>query len=1069
MNLDRLKIISAGAGSGKTYRLTQEMVALLTAGQVRPEGIVATTFTRKAATELQERVRVKLLQDGLTAEAEALDNALIGTVHGLGVKLLRRFAFEAGVSPQVDILPDDQQQLMFNQSLAAVLSLELMEEMDELIDRLGLNKRNSFFDWRGEVRRLADIARANDFSATDLQQSCQQSWQSFQAFLAEPNQQTLAEAEAGLAEALQQTADTLEQGEDSTKLTSEAIDKLRGFRRELRLRGRLHWHQWAAIGKVKVGAKSREVVADLKQLAAQHEALPAFQQDIQRFTNLIFETALAAIAEYDTYKKGRGLIDYTDMEVLVSHLLDNKPVQQVLATELDLLMVDEFQDTSPIQLEIFLKLAQLANHSVWVGDPKQSIYGFRGAEPRLMQAIIEAAGGIKAENIQLQSWRSRAGLVHVSNALFCKAFAHLPEEQVALQPVRVPEGNTFSPAEPISMDDSLIHWHFEAEGTTRVPGSPWMEDCLARSVKQWLEEQHLIQPKGTKDFQAALPGDVAILCRSNRACAKMAEALHRAGLKAAIARAGLLETAEAKLVLACLKYLLSQEDSLSVAEIQVLASRKPLVDIIEDRLEYLDEHDGQSSFQRPPWAEGDPFISKLNTLRPRLVALSSAESLNLIIEELDLRRSIVQWGNSEQRLANIDQLRRYALEYETACDNSHSAASLGGFLLWLNTLAAREEDDQGAAEDPQAVNVLTYHRSKGLEWPVVVCHDLENNLRADLWGISLVPSSDKVDLGDVLGGRWLRYWINPYSDQQKGTLLFERLANSVEQEQKRAEALAEEVRLLYVGITRARDYLILPSRMRRNTAWLNRVWSEGDEKIPTLDPNDHESPWDWKGEVLFKHTQTFVYPVQHPVAEPSTDATLFLPPPPAQRPVHEPYDIKSNANLKVSVSHNYSAPPSLAEGVDIDIVVHAQQAFLRAAMYLRDTPEARQVAADICQRFGLAASFDPQLLVEQGRAWWKWWQGQLANTFQHQQQLNLYAPTGTKQQQRSTVDWAFQEQQQVVLVQDSSYSGDNPKRKAQEYATDLATARAIWLGAKPQCLVQTFVHFPALGQLVALA
>ncbi|MBK7410601.1 MAG: UvrD-helicase domain-containing protein [Saprospirales bacterium] len=105
-----LKIISAGAGSGKTYRLTSEMVSLVAQG-VRPEGIVATTFTNKAAAELQERVRVRLLEEGYPEQADRLANALIGTVHSLGVKLLQRFAYEAGVSPQVDIIADEDQQL----------------------------------------------------------------------------------------------------------------------------------------------------------------------------------------------------------------------------------------------------------------------------------------------------------------------------------------------------------------------------------------------------------------------------------------------------------------------------------------------------------------------------------------------------------------------------------------------------------------------------------------------------------------------------------------------------------------------------------------------------------------------------------------------------------------------------------------------------------------------------------------------------------------------------------------------------------------------------------------------
>jgi ATP-dependent helicase/nuclease subunit A len=172
------RIISAGAGSGKTYRLTAEMVELLRQG-VRANGIIATTFTKKAAAELQERVRVRLLEAGMNEQADQLANALIGTVHGLGVKLLQRFAYEAGVSPEVSIIADEDQQVLFNQSLANILDSERVSRMEALSDRLGLNKRERY-DWRQEVKRVTDIARANDFSDEVLEKSKRLSFESFQ-------------------------------------------------------------------------------------------------------------------------------------------------------------------------------------------------------------------------------------------------------------------------------------------------------------------------------------------------------------------------------------------------------------------------------------------------------------------------------------------------------------------------------------------------------------------------------------------------------------------------------------------------------------------------------------------------------------------------------------------------------------------------------------------------------------------------------------------------------------------------------------------------------------------------
>ena len=1071
MNLERLKIISAGAGSGKTYRLTQEMVALLRSNTVRPSGIIATTFTRKAAAELQERVRVKLLSEGLTKQADELTNALIGTVHGLGVKLLRRFAFEAGVSPEVDILPDGEQQQMFNQALAATLQLDLIEEMDELADRLGLTKRSGFFDWRQEVRQIVDIARANDFSLEDLKKSNQQSWESLAEFLPEENTTSSNELHKTLEQQLSETITQLEQGEDQTKKTSTVIDRLTSFRRQIQLRGQLHWHQWATIGKIEPGAKSREAVEPLQELAWKHQSLPEFRGDIQRFIHHLFDTAIAALAEYDEYKKRRGLIDYTDMEVLVCDLLDKPAVSKVLAEELDLLMVDEFQDTNPIQLAIFLKLSQLAQHSVWVGDPKQSIYGFRGAEPRLMQAIIEAAGGIKAENIQLNSWRSREDLVFMVNALFCKAFDELPEEQVALDPVRKAKGSEFANAESDKMEEAILHWHFQADEGRRVPGKPWMEECIARSLKEWLEGQVYILPKGEPQERPARAGDVAILCRSNRDCATMAEALHRAGLKAAIARAGLLATAEIRLVLACLRYILNPDDSLSVAEVLVLATRLSVEEVIEDRLDYLEKHDETPRYKRPAWALDYKYVKDLDQLRPQLTETSGAETLNQVLEGLDLRRCIVAWGRSEQRLSNIDQLRHLAIEYEANCNNTHTAASLSGFLLWLNQLAAADDDMQGAAEDPDAINVLTYHRSKGLEWPVVICHNLEQKLRADLWGVDLVPEQEEVDLTQVLKGRWLRYWVNPYADQIGKTPLAEAMANSEAQKRKTKQALAEEARLLYVGLTRARDYLIFPTQERRNTNWLNRCWSQGDESIPTLDPGTSDSPWEWKGQFLNKTTRVYTYPRQFTVAEPTLSSTPFLEPVAGRNHSYLPVQLRGEELLGPQHSSSANKPVqyfSFAPVADIsdEILYRLQVDFLRAANYYPNTAERKQLVRDICIRFAAPEDTVPDLLIAQATAWDQWLAG-LAPGSKNQVAVPIhYIENG--RQFNTTIDWVLNDNAGCVFVQNSSFSGKDLSRAALQIGTELMAAGLAWKTAGRPEVSQYWVHFPLLGKVITI-
>ncbi len=978
-----LKIISAGAGSGKTYRLTQEMVALLKSGTVRASGIIATTFTKKAAAELQERVRVRLLEEGLTQQANDLTNALIGTVHGLGVKLLKRFAFEAGVSPEVDIIADEDQQIMFNQSLSMVLTNERVEEMEQLSNRLGLNKSEfNKTDWRSVLKQLTEVARANDFSFEVLEESKLKSFETFRAFLDDEIQRTAEVWNDQLANQLDEAIALLENSGDTTKITAGGIKTLRELRGELEFRNELFWHQWVKISKIKVGAKSKEHLESLAEFANSHLGHTGFQEDVKSFIFNVFEIAGLAIEEYDNYKKSRGLIDYTDMEVLVKRLLDNPVVQEVLAEELDLLMVDEFQDTNPIQLEIFLKLSRFAKNSVWVGDPKQSIYGFRGAEPGLMEAIIRSQGGLKKENILEHSWRSREDIVFATNAIFTKAFSQMPVEQVALEPKRrklAGPGTANKENEPKGMTDALIHWHFKYDGEGRMPGREWLNQCLAETLRINLERGMLILPKGEKGYRNARPGDVAILCRSNGECQKVAEALHRAGLRAAISRAGLMSTAEAKLILACLKFILNKYDSLSIAEILLLAARLDIEEIIESRLEYLEKQENER--QDFKWGEQNEFIRQLNALRPEVAELSGSEILTLLLEELDLRRIIIAWGNVEQRLSNVDVLCNLAQKYEDACNRLHSAASLGGFLLWLNDLESNDGDLQGSGENPEAVNVITYHRSKGLEYPVTICHSLENTLREDVWGISLVSESNEIDLKNLLGNRWLRFWVNPYADQFRNTLLDERISASPVKELKRKEALEEEARLLYVGITRARDYLVLPSRDKKPTIWLNRVFHQGKEDVPALDANSRESFFEWGGELLDIQTEVSYFPNDFPHGELPGEQVWFLKKRNgrAAHPLLAADLSNENDNIRFILQTvgelSYAAPLRLPEVPERQLVGKVMRSVLIAGCSLSGDENRQDLASGLLQRYEVGDFVEEDELIKQSEAFNHWLSG----------------------------------------------------------------------------------------------
>jgi len=156
---------------------------------------------------------------------------------------------------------------------------------------------------------------------------------------------------------------------------------------------------------------------------------------------LLFSVAQISLTEFQRLKEERGLLDFSDLEQRAFHLLrDQAHVRETFGRELDLLVVDEFQDTSPLQLALFMQLAALARETVWVGDVKQAIYGFRNSDPELIKAIVDQVRkvGTLAEPLA-KSWRSTPELVRLASALFVPAFGkslNLPAKEVQLEAQR---------------------------------------------------------------------------------------------------------------------------------------------------------------------------------------------------------------------------------------------------------------------------------------------------------------------------------------------------------------------------------------------------------------------------------------------------------------------------------------------------------------------------------------------------------------------------------------------------------------------------------------------------------
>ena len=809
-----ITFISAGAGSGKTHRLTEILHQELLSGEVDPAGIIATTFTRKAAAELRERVRSHLLKQGNTGLATAMGLARIGTINSLCGQLLERFAFEAGMPPQQRVLEDSQANVLLNQSIDRVLSGEMLERFLAVARRMGLevNEQTGEFkthNWLDDLRQILVQLRTNDIDLESAMAFARRNGDELLAHFPAPASVDLKQ------ELLSTIPDVLAQlmgAESDVGTTRTYIALLKDFQRSLS-QDSARWSDWAKLSKAEPQAKLKPLVERISETTARFAESQALHNDIQDYLEQVFSLAISVVKVYGDSKRELGVLDFADQEHALLKLLDNPAVSQVLGEELDLVMVDEFQDTSPMQLSIFLKLSQLAKRVYWVGDIKQAIYGFRGSDSALMQAILKSLpqlGGKK--EILTQSWRSRPELVELVNDVFAPAFEpDLTAPEVRLSPTRKDHlpGQAFA---NWSLEGSNVTLHMEA---------------LAVGIQQLINQGHPVFDNISKSIRNVRPRDITILCYSNSNVTKVASALAQAGIHCSTAQPGLLASAEATLALACLRRLNDPADTLATAQIVSLTSTDEPEAWVSERLRYLAAEHPQMQ-----WREQDiedhtahPVVATIALLRVDLPLITPREALQRLIAECDLLSLVTAWSSSpaqaQQRLANIDALIDLAQQHEDLCRNGLGAASISGLILWLDEIA-KSQNDALPVPALDAVQVMTHHASKGLEWPVVILMDLARDFGDRLWSVS-TRSNSIFDPHRPLHDRFIRFWPWPFGKQQKIPIA-EKIANSEAGIMFKHEATEEAKRLLYVSMTRARDLLVIASPAKKmNGPWLNCV------------------------------------------------------------------------------------------------------------------------------------------------------------------------------------------------------------------------------------------------------
>ena len=572
-------------------------------------------------------------------------------------------------------------------------------------------------------------------------------------------------------------------------------------------------------------APSAAQLADLRAVAPAMEAL----------LDLTVEFGRAYTAE----KTRRGVLDYSDLEHQAARLLADPetgaptPVARELSRRYQEIMVDEYQDVSRVQDAIFRAVSGDGKNLFLVGDVKQSIYRFRLADPAIFTEKYDsyadwegAPDGAPRRILLRENFRSRREVIDAANAVFAACMSRSLgdidyDEAAALKYAAAYEGESRKP------ELLLLDARTDADDE-ETPARIEREAEMTAARIEALVRSGTPVADGEGRRRAAY-GDIAILLRSpGSAGAAFRRALERRGIPVAAARGGEFFTSEE---IATVLSVLSALDN-PHQDIELLAAlRSPCFAFTADELSALRaaDRDGDLYTALRAYAAGNEkakaALDKLAALRAAAPDLSCASLLWEIVGTFDLLAVAGAMDDGERRRANLMELIALSERFEAT-----GYRGLHRFVLWLRRLAEKGQEISSAAP-ASGVQILSVHKSKGLEFPIVFLCDLSRrfNLRDSAARVLVHP-----ELG--LGAK--------VTDLER-RVEYPTLARTAIARRLRRETLSEEMRLLYVAMTRAKEYLFLTASVKDPSARLEKLRAGLSLPLAPEALSDASCPLDW--------------------------------------------------------------------------------------------------------------------------------------------------------------------------------------------------------------------------------
>ena len=889
---DRNVAITAGAGTGKTTTLTERYVTILEENpSLTPENIVTITFTRKAAAELTERVRTEVY-DRLAAEdspdgyhrwrdvLDELEDGYVHTIHAFCTRLLRERAVEAPVPLGFDVLDEDgaatlQREVVTeflegNQSDEDVALLAQLWGRSQLVDVL-----TGLLDERPQSEAV--LERWRD---ADVEEYVDVLWETVCDLDADDARETLYTH--GVLETLRELADRLPAGADvqdedglrayrtfediaTTLPESPSESDPRRCQRAIldlyevceKKSGGLYSSSGYVVGSREDWHEHGDVYDDLKDavdvvigaVESHEDAVDTtpgeLEENSAHYALALMRVFDGVLERYEAGKDRRDALDFPDViETTISFLRENEEVRRRLQDKFEAVMVDEFQDTDDRQWELVKLLTgvdeETATNVFLVGDEKQSIYAFRGADVTTfgaardeLQSVNSSLGLDEVPDSEVESptslelsgnFRTLEAPLTFLNRLFDQLFQPEDDEHTPFEAPPQPLTARRDRVEDIEGLDGSIEYLVvpdDAEMAATLFGDdhPVAEGALDHTIEAeaqalaarlttLFDDPPLVQDTDTGEHRSATPDDVAILLRRRTHLDRYQRALEEYDIPyTVIGGVGFYDTPEVQALTNLLRVLGDPTDDISLYGVL----RSPLFGFTDDRLAAAVASADSiwtalETSDDPQLTDAFELLSNWRTLSGCAEpgeegVLSWNRVLTRVIDDTGYLTSVSADERGQQAVANVEKFRD---QVRTWSENGvHTAAGL------LHRIDRQAEIDprEGEADipgDAEGVRIMTIHSSKGLEFPIVTIPDIGSSLNfgrsVDDYGyVRLVEGTTDAPPLPAVGGPHPR---DAFSIEKTAVHEY---ADRLSLPQERAEAK----RLLYVACTRTRDHLLL--------------------------------------------------------------------------------------------------------------------------------------------------------------------------------------------------------------------------------------------------------------------